>query len=227
VAVVAGRRAGPLTSGPLSQQLWAENADLVAAALRHPFVRGIADGTLPRERFAGYVAQDALFLGSFARAYALALVASPDNETMLTFAELIGGVRDELRLHDRYAREWGVDPQSVTALPATLAYTEFLLATAATRPVGLTAAAMTPCMRLYAHLGTELRRAGVEDDGKYGAWVATYAHPDFDVLVQRLEALVDQHAAGSPQAAAVYRRAMRLELGFFDAVWAGRTDQTT
>jgi thiaminase/transcriptional activator TenA len=82
-------------------------------------------------------------------------------------------------------------------------------------------------MRLYAHLGTELRRAGVEDDGTYGAWVATYAHSDFEVLVERLEALVDQHAPDSPEAAGVYRRAMRLELGFFDAVWAGRADQTT
>jgi thiaminase/transcriptional activator TenA len=208
-------------SPSLSHRLWAQNADLADAALHHPFVCGIADGTLPRERFAAYVAQDALFLDSFARAYALALVASPDTTTMLTFAELIGGVRDELRLHDRYARQWDVDPTAVTPLPATLAYTEFLLATAATRSVGTTCAAMTPCMRLYAHLGTALRRKGVQDDGPYGSWVTTYADPEFTALAERLEALVDEHAPDGPETAIVYRRAMRLELAFFDAAWTG------
>ena len=46
----------------LAQALWARNADLAAEALAHPFVRRLADGTLPRESFAGYVAQDAFFL---------------------------------------------------------------------------------------------------------------------------------------------------------------------
>ena len=48
-------------------------------ALAHPFVRGLADGSLPRQVFSGYVAQDAFFLEAFARAYALALAASPDT----------------------------------------------------------------------------------------------------------------------------------------------------
>ena len=66
----------------LSADLWAANADLAEAALRHPFVAGIADGTLPRAAFAGYVAQDAFFLESFARAYALGVAHSPDRATL-------------------------------------------------------------------------------------------------------------------------------------------------
>ena len=57
----------------LSARLWADNGDLAAAALAHPFVSRLGDGSLPREIFASYVAQDAFFLESFARAYALAL----------------------------------------------------------------------------------------------------------------------------------------------------------
>jgi thiaminase/transcriptional activator TenA len=67
----------------LARRLWVDNAELAARALAHPFVRGIADGSLPREVFSGYVAQDAHFLEAFARAYALALAASPDTETVL------------------------------------------------------------------------------------------------------------------------------------------------
>lgn len=84
----------------LSARLWSENTDVTAQVLDHPFVRGIGDGSLPRELFAGYVAQDAFFLESFARAYAFALARSTDTATLLTLADLLaGGVRDELGLH--------------------------------------------------------------------------------------------------------------------------------
>jgi len=52
----------------LSARLWSDNRDLAADALAHPFVRRLGDGSLDREIFAGYVAQDAFFLESFARA---------------------------------------------------------------------------------------------------------------------------------------------------------------
>lgn len=42
----------------LSTQLWSENSDLAAEALAHPFVSRLGDGSLAREIFAGYVAQD-------------------------------------------------------------------------------------------------------------------------------------------------------------------------
>ena len=59
----------------LAAQLWAENADVVAEVLANPFVRGVGDGSLNRDLFACYIAQDAFFLESFARAYAFG--ASP------------------------------------------------------------------------------------------------------------------------------------------------------
>ena len=93
----------------LSANLWAANADLAAEALAHPFVAGIGDGTLPRERFAGYVAQDAFFLESFARAYAVGVAHSPDRATLETFADLLAGVREELRLYYGYAARCVID----------------------------------------------------------------------------------------------------------------------
>ena len=128
----------------LSARLWSDNSDLAAEALAHPFVRRLGDGSLDREIFADYVAQDAFFLESFARAYALALARSSDTSTLLTLADLLAGVRQELGLHASYAGSWGIDMAGVEPLPATLAYTEFLLATAATQELGVIFAAMTP-----------------------------------------------------------------------------------
>ena len=200
----------------LAAQLWAANADLAAEALAHPFVRGIADGTLPRERFAGYVAQDAFFLEAFARAYALGLAHSPDRVSLDVFADLLAGVREELRLHGSYAARWGIDLAAVQPAPATLAYTDFLLATASLGGTGLTCAAMTPCMRLYASLGQSLAGRAT---GDYAEWVTTYADPAFEELAATLERLLDRTAADGPALRGAYRRAMRLEVGFFEGSW--------
>jgi thiaminase (transcriptional activator TenA) len=195
-------------------RLWAASADQAQAALAHPFVRGLGDGSLPLPAFQVYVAQDALFLEGFARAYALALARSDDRATLDAFAGLIAGVVDELRLHASYAERWGVDVAEVRPLPATTAYTDFVLATAARGGVGVTCAALAPCMRLYAHLGAAL---DADAAGPYGEWVRTYADPAFEALARTLEDLLDRHADDGPAVAAAYRRAMDLELGFFSA----------
>jgi len=197
----------------LSTQLWSENSDLASEALTHPFVCRLGDGSLAREIFAGYLAQDAFFLESFARAYALALAHSPDTPTLLALADLLAGVREELGLHASYAARWGIDMAGVEPASATLAYTEFLLATAATGGVGMVFAAMTPCMRLYAWLGAALDAGAA---GPYAQWVQTYADPSFEALASRLERLLDEHAddrpavrglpAGDAPGAGVFRR---------------------
>ncbi|OBK77155.1 TenA family protein [Mycobacterium sp. 1164985.4] len=198
----------------LAAQLWAENADVVAEVMANPFVLGIGDGSLDRDLFAGYIAQDAFFLESFARAYGLALARSSDTDTLLAFADLLAGVREELGLHASYAASWGIDTTGVEPAAATLAYTEFLLATAATAEVGVVCAAMTPCMRLYAHIGVTLDS---DTAGPYAQWVQTYADPGFDEVASLLERLLDRQARDIPAARTAYRRAMQLELAFFDA----------
>ena len=47
----------------------------------------------------------------------------------------------------------------------------------------------------------------------------TYADPDFEVLATRSERLLDEQADDRFAVRAAYRRAMRLELEFFDAVF--------
>jgi thiaminase/transcriptional activator TenA len=201
----------------IAARLWSDNADLADAALRHPFVRGIADGSLDQPRYVAYLAQDAVYLEAFARAYALALASSPDRAGVEAFAALIGGVRDELRLHESVAARWGIDMAAVSAAPATLAYTEFLLATAATADTGTICAAMTPCMRLYAYLGQSLAATAA---GPYREWVDTYAAAEFAELAATLERLLNRYVRDEAAAARAYRRAMQLEVAFFDAAAA-------
>ena len=198
-----------------SDSLWQQNQVLAAAALEHPFVRGIASGELDRARFAHYVGQDAAFLDAFCRAYALALAKTPDRDGLVAFRELLDATADELRLHRGYADRWNVDLDQA-ADPATAAYTNFLLAVAALEPVGHIAAAMTPCMRLYAYLGQQLA-AQTKPDSPYREWVMTYASPQFEALARRVEGLLDRYGGDHDRLAVLYHQAMELELRFFDA----------
>ncbi|MGB4947361.1 MAG: TenA family protein [Candidatus Competibacter denitrificans] len=204
---------------PISDTLWQLNADLAQICLDLPFVRGIGDGSLPRERFAWYIGQDAFYLQAFARAYTLAAAKAPDWNDFQELHELAGGVLQELELHKGIATAWGLNLAQITPGPATRRYTDFLLATAWASETGITIAAMTPCMRLYAWLGAQLA-ARQRTSHDYSAWIETYSSPNFEQLAVRLEQLLDRYTPDNAAAADVYRYAMECESDFFQAAWS-------
>ena len=203
---------------PLATTLWQTHQDLAVACLHHPFVQGIGDGTLPRSTFAYYVGQDAFFLEAFARAYSIAAAKVQDWQGFQIFHDLAGGVLQELELHQRYAANWNVDLQQVEPGAATRRYTDFLLATAWSQEVGVTAVAMLPCMRLYAFLGQELAKHGIPDH-LYSDWIRTYSSEQFEPLAEQLADLAECYASLSPVVQSTYRYAMQCELDFFEAAW--------
>src|SRR5436190_1371510 len=79
-----------------AQELWRSIGPIYAAILRHPFVRGLTDGSLPRESFRFYAVQDALYLREFARAgspdplYARWIATYASKE----FGDVVGAVID-------------------------------------------------------------------------------------------------------------------------------------
>lgn len=200
----------------ISQELWLLNQDLAQACLHHPFVQGIATGNLPQEKFAYYVGQDTFFLQAFARAYSIAAAKSPNFQILTTFHNLAGGVLQELQLHQSYAQKWGVDLHNITPDIATRRYTDFLLATAWGGDVGMTAAAMSPCMALYGFLGKELAKAGIPQHD-YSDWIETYSSDDFKFLVAELETVVDRYGSKNDILGDTYRYGMLCELDFFSS----------
>jgi thiaminase/transcriptional activator TenA len=198
--------------------LWQENQDLAIGCLENAFVQGIGDGTLPKAKFAYYVGQDAFFLEAFARAYSIAAAKAPDWNGFGVFHNLAEGVLQELKLHEGYAAQWGVNLQAVEPGAATRRYTDFLLATAWSQDVGITTAAMLPCMKLYAFLGKTLAQAGLPNHA-YTDWIRTYSSDEFEPLADQLALLATQYATLTPLVRSTYRYAMQCELDFFEAAW--------
>ena len=200
----------------LHDSLWNANAGLVRRCLEHPFVRRLAAGTLDREAFRRYVAQDAFFLRAFFRANALATARCVDFDHARRFHELTASVLDELKLHAHYAKTLDIDLDAVQPYAATSAYTEFLLRIAWHNSVAEIIAAMVPCIRLYTYLGNELT-SSLRPQHPYVDWIRTYSGDEFKDLCARLESLLDEVASDSPFVRDAYCYAMRCELDFFSA----------
>lgn len=202
----------------LAQMLWQDAQETARRCLDHPFVQGLADGSLPRERYRTFIAQDAFFLEEFARGYAYCAATAPDRHGLEAFRRLLNGVFDELELHASAAAELNIDLAVVEPLPSTVAYTRFLEdCIRAGAGTGITAASMAPCMRLYAHLGRALAAGPVA--ARYRGWVETYAAAEMEDLAQTVEALLDRYAGDGVRERVQYHRAMQLEYEFFDAAW--------
>ena len=126
-----------------------------------------------------------------------------------------------MKLHRDYAAELGVDLERVAPNAACRSYTDFLLRTAWHDSLGDTVAAMTPCMRLYAYLGGELRGQCSTQEHPYRRWIEAYSGEDFRALTARLERLLDQLGRDTPKLRDCYHYALRCELDFFSDAMSG------
>jgi thiaminase/transcriptional activator TenA len=179
-------------------ELWRSIDSIYAAILRHPFVKGLTDGSLPRESFQFYAVQDALYLRDFARALSLAAARAPREDWIIMFNEhAAGALRVERDLHESFFAEWGLTPEAVAGTPlapTNLAYTSYLLAVAYGTPFHEGLAAVLPCYWIYWEVGKELERAG-SPDPLYARWIGTYASEEFGGLVRAVLDTMDRTAA--------------------------------
>jgi thiaminase/transcriptional activator TenA len=208
----------------LSERLHRAAQPLWQAQLGHPFVRGIAEGTLDEDRFRHYLRQDYLFLIEYARLLALACARAPRLELMARFAELTQATLSrEMELHRSYAQEWGIagdELEREPMTPTTRAYTDFLVRTATTGDYAELLAALLPCMWGYSELGRALA-PHLHGDHPYRAWIEAYASDDFADLARWCREALDltATAANEERLHDAFRVSSRYELAFWDAAW--------
>ncbi len=193
---------------PFTTTLWRAIEPIYATILAHPFLRGLTDGSLPREAFRFYAVQDALYLRDFARALALAAARAPREDWIIMFTEhAAGALKVEKTLHESFFRDFGLSPEAVSATPlapTNLAYTSYLLATAHAGPFHEAVAALLPCYWIYWEVGQALERSGSADP-LYARWIGTYASDEFGGIVRAVLECADTLA---PRLQAPEREAM-------------------
>jgi len=207
-----------------TDELWRGITDVYDAILAHPFLGGLADGSLPPDSFAFYVVQDALYLRDYARALAAVASRAADAAGAEMFARhAAGAISVERRLHESLLADLGIDPAVVDAAepaPTTLAYTSYLLATARGGSYAEGVAAVLPCYWIYREVGRELQRRG-SPDPRYQRWIDTYGGDEFDADVREVLTVADRlgpglGAAERARARRHFRDTSRYEWMFWD-----------
>ena len=218
-----------------SEAAWQRTARLRVAIDALPFNTELAAGRLSRERFQGYIVQDALYLAQYARILAIAGARGPDAETLRTFGSCaLEAVAVEQALHERYLTEFGVDPTRLADAepsPDCLGYTSFLLATAYHEPWEVLVAALLPCFWIYWDVGSRIAREAAADN-PYRAWIDTYADEAFGTAVRSVIDVTDCAANATAEAIrarmmTAFVRCTQYEWLFWDGAyqrrgWPGR-----
>ena len=218
------------TAAEIETEWWDGIADVRCGIDDLPFIRGLADGTLDREAFLGYLEQDALYLGEYARALAAAAQLAADHAGQSFWAQSAhGAIAAELELHQSWLTPLGRggDRAGLERWPTTVAYLDHLMATAARGEYAVLAAAVLPCFWLYADLGERLAAGAFGDVANdpghpYATWLRTYGDPAFSLANRRaIDLVTGLAAAATPAVRERMRRAFRVssehELAFFAA----------
>ena len=196
----------------------------------HPFVSGIANGSLPSEKFVHFMVQDYLYLLEYAKVFSVGMAKTSDLEVMKAFSAYVSSILSgEMDIHRGYMERLGIDLADVekTSLSQdNLSYTSYMLRIAYEAGPAEILAAILPCAVSY----EEIARKMVEEDPScadhpfYGEWIRGYASPFYHEENLELEALLDKVAADAGEAQIqrlieIGQRCSRYEGAFWDMAW--------
>jgi thiaminase (transcriptional activator TenA) len=205
-----------------------QGSDAWQAAVNHPMVRDIADGSLPHEAFRRYFTQNVLYLEEYARAIGLIVGKAPDRDAVTVLARFLAQiVENEIPANLAFLDRLGGDPDTVAGrgvmLPATHAYTRHLLSVCALGDCADGLTAVLPCQWSYGELARPLA-AHPPSDPIYADWIGMFGNEHYDGLVAQTTALLDRLVDPSDERrmtalSRIFETSTRYEAEFWDMAY--------
>jgi thiaminase/transcriptional activator TenA len=212
-----------------SQHLRSITEPIWAAQLRHPFVVGLGNGTLPERKFKYYILQDRRFLAELARVFAISAKKAPDADSAIRFSNLVEETLVvERSLHETYGKRWRLSPKQMDGVPVSptnYAYTRHLLHVAENGSAAEATVVALPCAWIYCVVGQHLLRKGRPPKSHpYHDWLMLYASPEFAEVGRWMREKVDTWATAASEAERVRMEAAfvissRYEWMFWEMAW--------
>ena len=196
------------------------------AAVNHPFVDQLLDGSLSDENLRRYLVQDYQFCDAFTALLGQAVASAPALPSRLVFARVLGAfASDENTYFQDCFNELDVPEMDRTA-PAlgsvTRDFDNLMRSALATRSYPEVLAVLLVAEWLY---GDWAARAVDPTDwpaqAKHAEWIRLHNNPEYNAWVTWLrdefDAVKPSDAAARERVAATFAEAVRLERAFFDA----------
>lgn len=189
-----------------------------------PFNVELSNGTLPKDKFIFYLAQDAFYLADYAKA--LALIAAKLNDTQhskqfMQFA--LGAIAAEQDLHTSYLEASATTQLPTEPSPGCFIYTNFLLKMASLASVEEGVAALLPCLWVYREVGRNIFN-NQKKPNPYQRWIDLYASDEFDVSVAAAIQIINELASNASELLKekmrlAFIRSTQLEWLFWDSAY--------
>ncbi|MHC6180407.1 thiaminase II [Clostridium sp. JNZ X4-2] len=168
-----------------SMKLYDSVKDIWDSYYQHPFIKGIADGSLEIDKFKFYMIQDYIYLLDYVKIYALGVVKSNEEITMRGFSKMVDNILNgEMNIHRAYMKRLGIgkkDIENTRASIENISYTNYMLSVSQMGDLMDLTASLLACMWSYYLIGKKLSKIdGAAQHEFYGQWIRGYASEDYE-----------------------------------------------
>lgn len=205
----------------LTGEMWTAAQPVYEATLKHPYLTGLADGTLPRASFDFYLIEDAKYLRAFGEALNALAAKAPRREwAVLLRKHATESIEAEQQLHGSLVK---LPAASAEMAPTNYAYANHFRRAVREGTFAEGLASLLPCYWIYWEVGKVLAQRGSKN-ADYQRWIKQYASEGYGSTVKQVLAIMDAEAARLD--AAQRKRAVdlfvisaRYEYLFWDMAW--------
>lgn len=207
-----------------SEQTWKTIEPIYKSILKMPFIEELTNGTLVKEKFQFYMAQDSLYLEHFGRTLALIGAKVYDIQDALSYIRFAeNAIVVENALHESYFKDFDVNDKG-NIEPACHHYIHFLRSTAALEPVEVAMAATLPCFWIYKNVGDYIYGNQQVENNPYQRWIDTYGGDEFATAVQNAIAICNKAAENTTpeirkRMTEAFTTSSRMEYDFWDGAY--------
>ena len=109
----------------LADRLFNTTEELWKSYLVHPFVKGLAEGSLDIDKFRFYMIQDYRYLLEYSKVFAFGIIKSNREDIQRRFALMVKDTLDgEMTIHKKYMARLGIKPEEVSGSKTALINTD-------------------------------------------------------------------------------------------------------
>ena len=203
--------------------------DIWMAYSEHPFVLGIRNGTLDKEKFRYYLIQDCLYLEDYAKTFAVGVAKAKSLETANLFAKYISVMNGEMDVHNGYLARLGVTQEEIDSTPRSLdnlSYTSYMLRVAYEEGEAEILAAILSCAYSYEIIAKNIVKNNPDsiNDDFYGDWIRGYISDGYAkeniILLNEINRLSENYTEKQIQHLVdIFVACSRFELAFWEMSW--------
>lgn len=197
---------------------------------KHPFVCGIQDATLNKEKFRYYIIQDFLYLMEYTKVFAIGIAKAKSLDVMQLFSSYVHLLSDsEMDIHKGYMGEFGVSQEEVDHTPVALdnlSYTSYMLRIAYEEGEAEILTAILSCAYSYEVIARNIfkNNPSAIHHSFYGNWIQGYAsdiyHKENVILMDTLDRVTRDYTEKQlKHLEAIFINCSLYEMRFWDLAW--------